>query len=241
MDERFEPPAVHRPCAVAQSTKSQRNTRWSSTRLSTSLNALISLIAIIEMTHDSGSGSASQDALSLRLCLPGIRCFDRLKTLWRPEQHRRETKISSPLPLSTNESDQYYDSSDHKPLRHAVGPGFQVMSDLHLEGGTAESANSYEQFKIPPKALYLILAGDIGYFKHKDRYLAFLRRQCECFVRVFLIPGNHEFYGMSRRSRRAQSCYRYGNEPAWSAHGHGTGNNDGWISMTRPSCLPAPY
>lgn len=72
------------------------------------------------------------------------------------------------------------------------------MSDLHLEGGTAESANSYEQFKIPPKAPYLILAGDIGYFKHKDRYLAFLRRQCECFVRVFLIPGNHEFYGMSR-------------------------------------------
>lgn len=92
------------------------------TRLSTSLNALISLIAIIEMTHDSGSRSASQDALSLRLCLPGIRCFDRLKTLWRPEQHRRETKISSPLPLSTNESDQYYDSSDHEPLRHAVGP-----------------------------------------------------------------------------------------------------------------------
>lgn len=69
---------------------------------------------------------------------------------------------------------------------------------MHLEGGTAESANSYEQFKIPPKAPYLILAGDIGYFKHKDRYLAFLRRQCECFVRVFLIPGNHEFYGMSR-------------------------------------------
>lgn len=125
------------------------------TRLSTSLNALISLIAIIEMTHDSGSRSASQDALSLRLCLPGIRCFDRLKTLWRPEQHRRETKISSPLPLSTNESDQYYGSSDHEPLRHAVGPGFQVMSDLHLEGGTAESANSYEQFKIPPKAPYL--------------------------------------------------------------------------------------
>lgn len=120
--------------------------RGLTTRLSTSLNALISLIAIIEMTHDSSSRSASQDASSLRLCLPGIRCFDRLKTLWRPEQHRRETKISSPLPLPTNESDQYYDSSDHEPLRHAVGPGFQVMSDLHLEGGTAESANSYEQF-----------------------------------------------------------------------------------------------
>lgn len=72
------------------------------------------------------------------------------------------------------------------------------MSDLHLEGSAAGSESSYERFTIPPKAPYLILSGDIGYFKEKDRYLAFLRRQCESFVRVFLIPGNHEFYGMSR-------------------------------------------
>lgn len=67
------------------------------------------------------------------------------------------------------------------------------MSDLHLEKGMR-----YNDFHIPPVAPYLILAGDIGCFRHQQEYLGFLRRQCEVFEHVFLIPGNHEFYRISR-------------------------------------------
>ncbi|KAI9754208.1 MAG: hypothetical protein M4579_004805 [Chaenotheca gracillima] len=67
------------------------------------------------------------------------------------------------------------------------------MSDLHLEVGL-----QYGSFHIPYKAPYLVLAGDIGRLVDYEAYLGFLRRQCGQFVRVFLVLGNHEFFGMSR-------------------------------------------
>lgn len=67
------------------------------------------------------------------------------------------------------------------------------MSDLHLEVG-----QQYPEFDIPPKAPYLVLAGDIGRFQDYAYYLQFLRRQCAIFTKVFLVPGNHEFFGVSR-------------------------------------------
>jgi predicted phosphodiesterase len=71
-------------------------------------------------------------------------------------------------------------------------PAFQILSDLHLEVG-----QQYFSFKIPPSAPYLILAGDIGRLIDYDSYLAFLATQTAQFDQVFLILGNHEFYGLS--------------------------------------------
>lgn len=78
---------------------------------------------------------------------------------------------------------------------------FQVMSDLHLE-----VSNQYSSFHIPKAAPYLILAGDIGRLVDYESYLDFLRSQCSQFTRVFLVLGNHEFYGLSRDEglRRAE-------------------------------------
>lgn len=70
---------------------------------------------------------------------------------------------------------------------------FQIMSDLHLEVG-----QQYPEFIIPPKAPYLILAGDIGRLKDYQLYLQFLQRQCAAFTMVFLVIGNHEFFGVSQ-------------------------------------------
>jgi len=70
----------------------------------------------------------------------------------------------------------------------------QVVSDLHLEefGPQAE----YQNFQIPVRAEYLVLAGDIGRatsLEHIEGYQQFLKRQCDKFELVFLIAGNNEF------------------------------------------------
>ncbi|KAL9134487.1 MAG: hypothetical protein Q9175_004333 [Cornicularia normoerica] len=65
------------------------------------------------------------------------------------------------------------------------------MSDLHLEVG-----QQYADFDIPAVAPYLILAGDIGRLKDYQPYLQFLRRHCNRFVKVFVVLGNHEFFGI---------------------------------------------
>src|SRR5947208_562344 len=69
----------------------------------------------------------------------------------------------------------------------------QVMSDLHLE-----AERSYSNFDIPHSAPYLILAGDIGCLLEYKNYLGFLSHQCTRFEHVYLVLGNHEFYGRSR-------------------------------------------
>lgn len=70
---------------------------------------------------------------------------------------------------------------------------FQILSDLHLEVG-----QQYDQFVIRPAAPFLILAGDIGRLIDYGNFLAFLERHCESFEKIFLVLGNHEFYGTSR-------------------------------------------
>ncbi|OCL11153.1 hypothetical protein AOQ84DRAFT_199234 [Glonium stellatum] len=74
----------------------------------------------------------------------------------------------------------------------APGASFQVLSDLHLEVD-----QEYASFDIPVSASHLILAGDIGCLIDYDAYLGFLVRRTRLFERVFLVLGNHEFYGMS--------------------------------------------
>lgn len=72
---------------------------------------------------------------------------------------------------------------------------FQVLSDLHLEVG-----QQYKQYTFPAAAPYLILAGDIGRLADYEDYLAFLKKQVARFERVFLVLGNHEFYGSSHEA-----------------------------------------
>ncbi|KAL6714274.1 hypothetical protein ACLMJK_007697 [Lecanora helva] len=72
---------------------------------------------------------------------------------------------------------------------------FQIMSDLHLEIG-----QQYSSFHIEPHAHYLVLAGDIGRLRDYDGYLYFLTIQCLNFGHVFLVLGNHEFFGISREA-----------------------------------------
>ncbi|KAG0640577.1 Metallo-dependent phosphatase-like protein [Tuber brumale] len=76
---------------------------------------------------------------------------------------------------------------------------FQILSDLHLEA-TQTPPNTYETFHIPPRAPYLLLAGDIGLLtpSHYPRYLHFLTAHVHKFRQIFLTLGNHEFYHQTR-------------------------------------------
>jgi len=71
-------------------------------------------------------------------------------------------------------------------------PSFQILSDLHLEVGP-----QYHTFSIPASAPYLILAGDIGRLVDYEHHLSFLSTHIAAFEKVFLVLGNHEFYGLS--------------------------------------------
>lgn len=68
----------------------------------------------------------------------------------------------------------------------------QILSDLHLEIG-----QQYASFTFPVSAPYLLLAGDIGRLADYENYLTFLRAQTSRFETVFLVLGNHEFYGLN--------------------------------------------
>ncbi|KAK2762723.1 hypothetical protein FQN54_000897 [Arachnomyces sp. PD_36] len=74
------------------------------------------------------------------------------------------------------------------------------MSDLHLEVG-----QQYSSFTIKPRAPRLILAGDIGRLADYDAFRDFLSIQCEQFTEVYLILGNHEFFGVSRQEGLRQA------------------------------------
>lgn len=66
------------------------------------------------------------------------------------------------------------------------------MSDLHLEIG-----QQYQTFNFNVTAPNLILAGDIGRLIDYQGYTSFLQKQVARYERVFLVLGNHEFYGLS--------------------------------------------
>jgi len=79
---------------------------------------------------------------------------------------------------------------------------FQFVSDVHLE------FNDYRQVdrlldRIVRKAPTLVLAGDIGNPSHPS-YQKLLDRVSGMFERVFIIAGNHEFYGSSISETKAE-------------------------------------
>ena len=71
----------------------------------------------------------------------------------------------------------------------------QYLSDLHLELMSTHKFGKLCE-KIIPKCDILVLAGDIGDpLHHNDKYKIFLHSMSEKFKKVFLVSGNHEYYG----------------------------------------------
>ncbi|KAI0474007.1 putative calcineurin-like phosphoesterase [Xylariaceae sp. FL0804] len=71
----------------------------------------------------------------------------------------------------------------------------QILSDLHLEVG-----QQYSTFTFPVSAPFLLLCGDIGRLIDYAGYLGFLEAQVARYEKVFLVLGNHEFYGLEYHS-----------------------------------------
>ena len=69
---------------------------------------------------------------------------------------------------------------------------YHIISDLHIEKFYPVVPDPKKL--IPTNAKNLILAGDVGRVELWDQYLSFMKRCCELFDSVILIPGNHEFY-----------------------------------------------
>jgi predicted phosphohydrolase len=83
---------------------------------------------------------------------------------------------------------------------------FQYISDIHLECGN-------NHLEIIPKAPYLILAGDIGY-PFEIHYNNFLQDVTDKFEKVFVILGNHEYWGNSFANisaKMSEYCQKYKN------------------------------
>ncbi|KAK4139182.1 Metallo-dependent phosphatase-like protein [Dichotomopilus funicola] len=87
-------------------------------------------------------------------------------------------------------------------------PQVQIMSDLHLEVG-----QQYTLFTFPTTAPFLILAGDIGRLIDYQGYHSFLELQVTRYKKVFLVLGNHEFYGLDYQSG-IQEARRLAQEPS---------------------------
>ncbi|KAK1767786.1 Metallo-dependent phosphatase-like protein [Phialemonium atrogriseum] len=79
--------------------------------------------------------------------------------------------------------------------RLPLSPKVQILSDLHLEVGW-----QYSTYTFPASAPFLLLAGDIGRLVDYDGYLKFLETHVFRYEKVFLVLGNHEFYGLDYES-----------------------------------------
>ncbi|KAK4041146.1 ser thr protein phosphatase superfamily [Parachaetomium inaequale] len=95
-------------------------------------------------------------------------------------------------------------------VRQRLGPRprVQILSDLHLEVG-----QQYSTFTFPATAPFLLLAGDIGRLIDYTAYCGFLESQVARYKQVFLVLGNHEFYGLDYESGLAEAR-RLAQEPS---------------------------
>ncbi|KAI1108470.1 ser/Thr protein phosphatase superfamily [Nemania sp. NC0429] len=98
-----------------------------------------------------------------------------------------------------------------KRLQRLSNPRIQVLSDLHLEIG-----QQYTSYSFPTSAPLLLLAGDIGRLIDYDGYLHFLNAQVLRYRKVFLVLGNHEFYGLDYDAGLKQA-QRLAAEPSLAA------------------------
>lgn len=70
---------------------------------------------------------------------------------------------------------------------------FQVCSDLHLE--FSRNREWIRNNPIIPKSEHLIIAGDTYYLDRDFSKLDFIEKISQDFKQVYIIPGNHEYYG----------------------------------------------
>jgi predicted phosphodiesterase len=92
-------------------------------------------------------------------------------------------------------------------LVNPSGIRVQILSDLHLEVG-----QQYSSYTFPVSAPFLLLGGDIGRLIDYDGYRKFLEAQVSRYQKVFLVLGNHEFYGLDYESGLA-TAQRLAEEP----------------------------
>lgn len=69
----------------------------------------------------------------------------------------------------------------------------QICSDLHLE--FTNNRKWLKRNPIIPNGEVLIIAGDTFYLEKKYEDLDFIKKVSDDFESVYLIPGNHEYYG----------------------------------------------
>lgn len=69
----------------------------------------------------------------------------------------------------------------------------QICSDLHLE--FAYNRNWLREYPLVPKGDILVIAGDTYYLERHYTDLDFINKVADEFQKVYLIPGNHEYYG----------------------------------------------
>ncbi|MEM9545030.1 MAG: metallophosphoesterase [Bacteroidota bacterium] len=69
----------------------------------------------------------------------------------------------------------------------------QICSDLHLEFTT--NREWIKRNPLIPKGDVLIIAGDTSYLERNYFELEFIQQVSDQFSQVYLIPGNHEYYG----------------------------------------------
>ncbi|KAG7112642.1 hypothetical protein HYQ45_017187 [Verticillium longisporum] len=96
-------------------------------------------------------------------------------------------------------------------LRPASGPRVQILSDLHLE-----VCQQYTSYHFPSSAPLLLLGGDIGRLIDYEGYRRFLEAQVARYRKVFLVLGNHEFFGLDYDAGLAQAR-RLAAEPSLAA------------------------
>ena len=69
----------------------------------------------------------------------------------------------------------------------------QICSDLHLE--FSKNREWLKHNPLVPKSEILIIAGDTYYLERDYSKLDFINKVSKDFKHVYLIPGNHEYYG----------------------------------------------
>jgi predicted phosphodiesterase len=77
----------------------------------------------------------------------------------------------------------------------------QILSDLHLEFLSPRQTQALLS-QVQPRGDVLVLAGDIG--DMGDSHQAFLRSMSALFPKVFVVAGNHEYYGSDMTGRDQQ-------------------------------------
>ena len=82
----------------------------------------------------------------------------------------------------------------------------QVCSDLHLE--FKDNADWLKQNPLVPKGEILVIAGDTFHLERDYAKLDFINKVSEEFDNVYLIPGNHEYYGGFDVSTALEPSYK---------------------------------